>query len=172
MNNNTFAIESFISFCDDMMVAEESRKETSAAWNNMIKSYKAEWKASRQCIKEKDWDKAIAHLNNAIKLCNDLKRELPNHPDIPISENILAIFKPSQWYKSKQTQHIESAGNVTTFTTYHDYYSDSEKRKHFKNLQYALNVKIKDCEVQIGYLKQRKAGNGRIVSSLANTQRY
>ena len=40
MNEST--LESFINFCDDMQIAEESRKETSAAWNNMIKAYKVE----------------------------------------------------------------------------------------------------------------------------------
>ena len=172
MITNKESLESFINFCNDMEIAEESRKETSSIWNETIKKYKNEWRESRKCIRDKDWDGAINHLKNAIKICEELKKQLPNHPNIPISENLIAIFKPSQWFKSSQTQHVESGYGNTVYKQYEDYYSKNEHRSTFKNLQLALNLKIKDCEVQIGYLTERKKGKGFLKARLSNHESY
>lgn len=140
-------------------------------WN--YKKYKNEWRESKKCKRDKDWDGAINHLKNAIKICEELKKQLPNHPNIPISENLIAIFKPSQWFKSLLTQHTEYVGNgYIIYKQYEDYYSKNEHRSTFKNLQLALNLKIKDCEVQIGYLTERKKGKGFLKATLSNQEKY
>lgn len=74
---DTFAIESFVSFCDDMTIAEEGANlDARAKYKAFLKVYKTELKTAKSLIKQGEQKKAIPHLKKAKKSLEDTSKEI------------------------------------------------------------------------------------------------
>ena len=86
MNNQTFAIESFISFCDNMMIAEESIKEMNNTFNNALK----ELENINDNIKKNHGNlkKQCELIKNAINILNQVKSEISIMDESTFDKNV------------------------------------------------------------------------------------
>ena len=184
MNNNTFAIESFISFCDDMMIAEEGFKDgvknigktilkgIKFIWGkflelcrrvkNAAKSFFSKKKKSKsELIKEKDEEiaKLKAQLNAVERNLKDRNSEIDTYKNkIQFDDELVRNLNAANDYKQKKIEEYQT--QLQDYTQKYNATSTQLKdyKQKYNNMHTQLeNERQKNNGVDVAKLKERIA---------------
>ena len=182
MNNDTFAIESFINFCDDMMIAEEGFKDgvknigktilkgIQFIWGkflelcrrvkNAAKSFFSKKKKSKkELIKEKDEEiaKLKAQLNAVERNLKDRNSEIDTYKNkIQFDDELVRNLNAANDYKQKKIEEYQ-----TQLQDYTQKYNDTStqlkdyKQKYNDMYTQLENERQKNNGVDVAKLKER-----------------
>lgn len=155
----SFVMENFIQYCEDMKVAEEGAQidsfkiYVSKDTREMKKTYRAAKK-----LMKKDPEEAVKLFNEVIEKANDLKKRVHEIKDDAKKYRLLSLFNPLLMFvKNEVISGAISTGNVIVFTTttYPDKMSKAAKNAMQEQIQEALNLVIKNSKDYIEYINKR-----------------
>jgi hypothetical protein len=173
---NEKALESFISTCESMMIAEEGASWD--AWKMYVsqdfKEIKRSFRSAKKYAKVQDFEKAKAELGVCVDKAMDLKKKVDEIPEQGKVANFFSNLNPLlSFIKSSEFTGVTpgigyqygggSSGPVLTldfnYTSYTDALSKRTSNAVKRDVQLAINLIIKRCdriEYAMDHLDQKK----------------
>lgn len=157
--DNDFAIESFIDYCDDMMIVTEGAQIDSfkVYMSKDMKNCKKTYKQAKKTMKV-DPSAAIELFEESIEAALALKQKVNDIKDDAKKFRWLSMLNPLLIFiNNEETTGIIPTGNgyIRTYKVYDDNMSKKAKNEMQVQIQQALNLHIKRCNEYINYIHDK-----------------